>query len=62
MNNEQKLQIRIYRSNFEQEIELLMSTVIRYKYYGHSEMSIKFKYRYIEKLPTITQNEIIADT
>ena len=30
------------------EIELQMSTVISDKYCGHSEMSIKFKYRYID--------------
>ena len=56
MNNEQKLQIRIYRSNFEQEIELQMSTMLRYKYYEISEMSIKFKYRYVE---VFTKNRVL---
>jgi hypothetical protein len=36
------------RTNFECEIELQMSTILKFKYYGHHVMSRKFKYRYIE--------------
>ena len=34
----------------EAEIELQMSTMLKYKYYGHRVLSIKYEYRYIENI------------
>ena len=48
--NEQEFQIEIYRSSFDLEINLPMSMIFRYKYYGYRVMSIKFEYLYIEML------------
>jgi hypothetical protein len=35
--------------NLRCEIELQMSTMLKFKYYGHHVMSRKFEYRYIER-------------
>jgi hypothetical protein len=52
----------IMKMSLRCEIELQMSTMLKFKYYGHHLMSRKFKYRYIERCPNIKLNEIIADT
>ena len=35
------------RTKLKCDIELQMSTMLKFKYYGHHVMSRKFKYRYI---------------
>jgi hypothetical protein len=38
----------IMNMNLGCEIQLQMSTMLKFKYYGHHVMSRKFNYRYIE--------------
>jgi len=49
------------KMNLRCEIELQMSTILEFRYYGCHSMSIKFKYRYIETTKVFKINEIIAD-
>jgi hypothetical protein len=41
------------RFNDEDEIELQMSTMLKFEYYGYPAMSTRFKYRYIEMITVL---------
>ncbi len=49
----------IMNMNLRCEIQLQMSTMLKFKYYGHHVMSRKFKYRYIEII-WISANAVIS--
>ena len=48
----------IMRTNFEREIQLLMSTTLKFKYNGHHVMSRVFKYRYHANICKIEKVQI----